>query len=59
MAINKDDLINALAEMSQMELDDSMKNMEEKFGVTAVAMTKVAPVVVDSVKDENDVKKPI
>ena len=41
MSLSKDDIINAVAEMSVMDVVDLIKAMEEKFGVTAAAA--VAP----------------
>ncbi|WP_114418056.1 50S ribosomal protein L7/L12 [Marinospirillum perlucidum] len=37
MALNKDDIINAVAEMSVMEVVELIEAMEEKFGVSAAA----------------------
>ena len=37
MAITKDDILNAVAEMSVMDVCDLVKMMEEKFGVSAQA----------------------
>ena len=37
MALSKDDILNAIAEMSVMDVVDLIKAMEEKFGVTAAA----------------------
>jgi ribosomal protein L7/L12 len=33
MAISKDDILNAVSEMSVMDLNDLVKAFEEKFGV--------------------------
>ncbi|MFL6671891.1 MAG: 50S ribosomal protein L7/L12 [Massilia sp.] len=38
MAISKDDILNAVSEMSVMDLNDLVKAFEEKFGVSAAAM---------------------
>lgn len=35
MAISKDEILNAIAEMTVMEIVDLISAMEEKFGVTA------------------------
>ena len=43
MALSKDDLLNAIAEMSVMELVELVEAMEEKFGVSAAAAVAVAP----------------
>ena len=42
MAISKDDILNAVSEMSVMELNDLVKAFEEKFGVSAAAMAAPA-----------------
>lgn len=42
MALSKDDILNAIAEMSVMEVVDLVAAMEEKFGVTAAAPVAVA-----------------
>ena len=38
MALSKDDILNAIAEMSVMEVVELIEAMEEKFGVTAAAV---------------------
>jgi large subunit ribosomal protein L7/L12 len=38
MAISKDDILNAVSEMSVMDLNELVKAFEEKFGVSAAAM---------------------
>jgi large subunit ribosomal protein L7/L12 len=43
MALSKDDVLNAIAQMSVMEVVDLVKAMEEKFGVSAAAAVAVAP----------------
>ena len=42
MAFNKDDFLAALDTMSVMDLNDLVKAMEEKFGVSAAAMSAPA-----------------
>ncbi len=42
MALSKDDVLNAVAEMSVMEIVELIEAMEEKFGVTAAAAVAVA-----------------
>jgi large subunit ribosomal protein L7/L12 len=39
MAISKDDILAAVGEMSVMDLNDLVKAFEEKFGVSAAAMS--------------------
>lgn len=41
MALSKDDILNAIAEMSVMDVVELVKAMEEKFGVTAAAAAAV------------------
>ena len=41
MALSKDDILNAIADMSVMEVVELVEAMEEKFGVTAAAATAV------------------
>jgi len=43
MALSKDDILNAIAEMSVMEVVELVQSMEEKFGVSAAAAVAVAP----------------
>ena len=42
MAFNKDDFLAALDTMSVMDLNDLVKAIEEKFGVSAAAMAAPA-----------------
>ena len=42
MAISKEDILNAVAEMSVMDVCDLVKMMEEKFGVSAAAAVAIA-----------------
>jgi large subunit ribosomal protein L7/L12 len=42
MSISKDDILNAIASMSLMDIMDLVKAMEEKFGVSAAAPVAVA-----------------
>ncbi|TCO70052.1 50S ribosomal protein L7/L12 [Chromatocurvus halotolerans] len=43
MGMSKDDILNAIAEMSVMEVVELIEAMEEKFGVTAAAAVAAAP----------------
>ena len=43
MALSKDDILNAIADMSVMDVVELVKGMEEKFGVTAAAAVAAAP----------------
>ena len=42
MSLSKDDVLNAIAEMSVMEVVELIADMEEKFGVSAAAAVTVA-----------------
>ena len=42
MALSKDDILNAISEMSVLDLVDLIKSMEDKFGVSAAAPVAVA-----------------
>jgi large subunit ribosomal protein L7/L12 len=42
MSISKDDILNAIAGMSLMDIMDLVKAMEEKFGVSAAAPVAAA-----------------
>ena len=44
MAASKEDILDAISNMSVMEIVDLVKMMEEKFGVTAAAPIAVAAV---------------
>ncbi|MDN3557234.1 50S ribosomal protein L7/L12 [Halomonas maura] len=43
MALTKEDIINAVADMSVMEVAELIEAMEEKFGVTAAAAVVAGP----------------
>jgi large subunit ribosomal protein L7/L12 len=43
MALSKDDLLNAIADMSVMEVVELVQAMEDKFGVSAAAAVAAAP----------------
>jgi large subunit ribosomal protein L7/L12 len=43
MSLSKDDILNAIAEMSVMDVVELVSAMEEKFGVSAAAAVAVAP----------------
>ena len=44
MAVSKDDILEAISNMSVMEVVDLISAMEEKFGVSAAAGVAAAPV---------------
>ena len=43
MALSKDDILNAIADMSVMQVVELVQAMEEKFGVSAAAAVAAAP----------------
>ena len=43
MALSKDEILDAIANMTVMEVVDLISAMEEKFGVTAAAAVAAAP----------------
>ena len=43
MAVNKADILDAIAQMTVLELSALIKEMEEKFGVSAAAVAVAAP----------------
>ncbi|MGV0034473.1 MAG: 50S ribosomal protein L7/L12 [Candidatus Azotimanducaceae bacterium WSBS_2022_MAG_OTU7] len=61
MSLSKDDILNAIAEMSVMDVVELVAAMEEKFGVSAAAAVAAAPAgggdagTAEEVKDEFDV----
>jgi large subunit ribosomal protein L7/L12 len=44
MALSKDDILNAIADMSVMQVVELVQAMEQKFGVSAAAAVAAAPV---------------
>lgn len=60
MAVSKDDILEAISNMSVMEVVDLISAMEEKFGVSAAAAVAAAPAAGEAVaaaeeKDEFNV----
>ena len=43
MALSKEEILDAIAEMSVMDIVGLIEAMEEKFGVTAAAAVAAAP----------------
>ncbi|MGV8891989.1 MAG: 50S ribosomal protein L7/L12 [Burkholderiaceae bacterium] len=52
MAISKDDILEAVGAMSVMDLNDLVKAFEEKFGVSAAAMSTAGPAAGAAVVEE-------
>ncbi|MFT6791715.1 MAG: large subunit ribosomal protein L7/L12 [Cellvibrionaceae bacterium] len=57
MALSKEDILNAIAEMSVMEVVELVEAMEEKFGVSAAAAVAVAPAAGADAEAEADVEQ--
>jgi large subunit ribosomal protein L7/L12 len=47
MAVNKADILDAIGQMTVLELSALIKEMEEKFGVSAAAVAVAAPVAAE------------
>ena len=47
MAISKTDILEAISSMSVLDLSELIKEMEEKFGVSAAAAAVAAPAAVE------------
>lgn len=52
MAVNKADILDAIAQMTVLELSALIKEMEEKFGVSAAAVSVAAPAAAADVAAE-------
>lgn len=54
MALSKEDILNAISEMTVMDLVDLIKSIEDKFGVSAAApvAAAAAPVAAAAVAEE-------
>ena len=45
MSLSREDILNAIGEMSVMDIVELIKDMEDKFGVTAAAAVAAGPAV--------------
>ena len=45
MALSKDEILDAISDMSVMDVVDLVSAMEEKFGVSAAAAVAAAPLL--------------
>lgn len=54
MAITKDDILNAIAEMSVMEVVELVSAMEEKFGVSAAAAVAAGPAAAEAAEEQTE-----
>ncbi len=52
MALSKQDIIDAISQMTVMDLSDLVKEMEEKFGVSAAAVAAAGPAVAAAAAEE-------
>ena len=52
MAISKQDIIDAISTMTVMDLSELVKEMEEKFGVSAAAVATAGPAAAAAVVEE-------
>jgi large subunit ribosomal protein L7/L12 len=52
MAITKEDILEAVGNMTVMDLNDLVKAFEEKFGVSAAAMSVAGPAAAAAVVEE-------
>lgn len=43
MAVSKEEILDAISNMTVMDIVDLIKSMEDKFGVTAASMVAAAP----------------
>ncbi|MBD1553001.1 50S ribosomal protein L7/L12 [Pseudomonas typographi] len=54
MALSQEDIINAVAEMSVMQVVELIKAMEEKFGVSAAAAVAAGPAAAAVVEEQTE-----
>ena len=54
MALTKDDILNAIAEMSVMEVVELVSAMEEKFGVSAAAAVAAGPAAAEAAEEQTE-----
>ena len=52
MAVNKEDILEAVAGLTVMELNDLVKAFEEKFGVSAAAVAVAGPAAAAAAVEE-------
>ncbi len=54
MAVSKEEILNAISNMSVMDVVELIKSMEDKFGVSAAAVAVAAPAAGASVAAEEE-----
>ena len=52
MALSKQEVIDAISQMTVMDLSDLVKEMEEKFGVSAAAVATAGPAAATAAVEE-------
>jgi large subunit ribosomal protein L7/L12 len=52
MAVSKEDILDAISQMSVMDVVELVKSMEDKFGVSAAAVAVAAPAAGAAVVEE-------
>ena len=57
MALSKDEILDAISDMSVMDVVDLVSAMEEKFGVSAAAAVAAAPVAAGAGRGEAAVEE--
>lgn len=57
MALSKDEILNAIADMSVMEVVELTQSMEEKFNVSAAAPVAAAPVAAGADEQSGDAEE--
>lgn len=57
MALSKDDILNAIADMSVMEVVELTESMEERFNVSAAAPVAAMPVAPGADEQSGDVEE--
>lgn len=54
MALSQDDILNAIAEMSVMQVVELVEAMEEKFGVSAAAAVAAGPAAAEAAEEQTE-----
>lgn len=54
MSLTKEDIINAIAEMSVMDVVELVSAMEEKFGVSAAAAVAAGPAAAEAAVEQTE-----
>ena len=54
MAVNKADILDTISQMTVLELSALIKEMEEKFGVSAAAVAVAAPAAAAAAAEQTE-----